>query len=83
MTSWPTKLEFTAIPLDLLWVDMPSRLLDGVLKMELPSGKLLTLGTKVGETKASSESEEETMNAALRDKSLLVFPNSKLDQKSS
>jgi len=45
-----------------------------VLRTELLIGKLLTPGTKTGETKVSSEFEEAQMSVVLKDKLLQVFP---------
>jgi len=47
--------------------------------MALPIGKLPIHGTKIGETKVSSESKEAIMSVVLKDKWLQVFPKSKFD----
>ena len=51
------------------------KFLVGVLKMELHIGFVLTHGMKIGETKDSSKSKEEIMNAELKEESLLDYQN--------
>jgi len=75
-TSLPTKPVFITTPQAQPSEVMPSKSLDGVLNKELLTGWWPTAGTRDGETMVSSKSEEETTNAELRDKSLLVSPNS-------
>lgn len=62
---------------DLHWEDMPSRSLDGVLKMEPHIGWLLTHGIKIGEITDSSELKEEITNVGLKDKLLQAFQQSR------
>jgi hypothetical protein len=68
---------FITTLLDQPWEDTLSRWSDGEFKTELHIGLLLTHGTKVGEIKDSSKSKEETTNAELKDKELLVSQNLK------
>jgi hypothetical protein len=71
--SLPTSQVSTNIRLVRDSVVTQSRWLVGVLKMELPTGLLLTLGTKAGVTAVPSESREETTNAVLKDPLLLLL----------
>lgn len=54
---------------------MQSKFLDGVLKMVLHIGFVLIHGMKIGVTKDSLKSEEELMNAELKDQLLLDYQN--------
>lgn len=71
--SLPTSQVSTNIRLVRDSVVTPSRWLVGVLKTELPTGLLLTLGTKVGVTAVPSESREVSTNAVSKDPLLLLL----------
>jgi hypothetical protein len=68
--SFPTRMEFINIPQDLNLEDMPSRSLDGELKMIPSIGWLLTLGMRVGETRDSSKFFVDQTIVVLKVKSL-------------
>jgi len=59
-TSLPTSQESISTPLVLLSEDMPSRSLDGVKRMVLHTGSVLTHGTTNGVTMDSSRLSKET-----------------------
>jgi len=54
--------EFIIMYLEMNLEDMPLKLLDGELKMELLIGKLLIHGMKIGETMVISELKEAPTN---------------------
>jgi hypothetical protein len=62
-TSWPTNQVSTDTFQDNNSEDMPSKLLDGVLKKVLNIGLLLTLGEPNGVTTVSSKSKKDNANS--------------------
>jgi len=71
--SLPTNQVSTNILLVRNSVVTQSRWLVGVLKTELPTGLLSTLGMKAGGTAVPSESREESTNAVLKHLLLLLL----------
>ena len=55
---------------------MPLKLLDGVSRENYHIGSSLIAGTQIGETRASSRSEEESISVESKTKELQEFQNS-------